>query len=71
MVVSNNLDHPSQSRGHAYRHIIFVTFTVMDSDMDSPWDETAGQSVSRDVEWTRISSEFTNVSVVKKMDPKT
>ncbi|KAJ7682905.1 hypothetical protein B0H17DRAFT_1075346 [Mycena rosella] len=29
--------------------------------MDSPWDEEANQETSRDIEWTKISSEFTNV----------
>ncbi|KAJ7260960.1 hypothetical protein B0H12DRAFT_1201632 [Mycena haematopus] len=29
--------------------------------MDSPWDEEATQETSRDAEWTKISSEFTNV----------
>ncbi|KAJ7468626.1 hypothetical protein FB451DRAFT_1368909 [Mycena latifolia] len=29
--------------------------------MDSPWDEDATQETSRDIEWTKISSEFTNV----------
>ncbi|KAJ7875383.1 hypothetical protein B0H14DRAFT_64261 [Mycena olivaceomarginata] len=29
--------------------------------MDSPWDEEATQETSRDIEWTKISSEFTNV----------
>ncbi|KAJ6614638.1 hypothetical protein B0H10DRAFT_1196773 [Mycena sp. CBHHK59/15] len=28
--------------------------------MDSPWDEDATQETSRDIEWTKISSEFTN-----------
>ncbi|KAJ7631915.1 hypothetical protein DFH06DRAFT_695995 [Mycena polygramma] len=28
--------------------------------MDSPWDEEATQETSRDIEWTKISSEFTN-----------
>ncbi|KAJ7160734.1 hypothetical protein C8R46DRAFT_905406 [Mycena filopes] len=27
--------------------------------MDSPWDEGADQANSRDIEWTKISSEFT------------
>ncbi|KAJ7777539.1 hypothetical protein DFH07DRAFT_797205 [Mycena maculata] len=30
-------------------------------DMDSPWDDGANQETSRDIEWTKISSEFTNV----------
>ncbi|KAJ7079574.1 hypothetical protein B0H15DRAFT_858268 [Mycena belliarum] len=29
--------------------------------MDSPWDENATQETSRDMEWSKISSEFTNV----------
>ncbi|KAF8183785.1 hypothetical protein K438DRAFT_1599416 [Mycena galopus ATCC 62051] len=29
--------------------------------MDSPWDEEANQETSRDIEWTKISTEFTNV----------
>ncbi|KAJ6476256.1 hypothetical protein C8R45DRAFT_1063409 [Mycena sanguinolenta] len=29
--------------------------------MDSPWDEEATPETSRDIEWTKISSEFTNV----------
>ncbi|KAF7345106.1 Yae1-N domain-containing protein [Mycena venus] len=29
--------------------------------MDSPWDEEATQETSRDIEWSKISSEFTNV----------
>ncbi|KAJ6478560.1 hypothetical protein C8R47DRAFT_984248 [Mycena vitilis] len=28
--------------------------------MDSPWDEEATQETSSDIEWTKISSEFTN-----------
>ncbi|KAJ7623659.1 hypothetical protein FB45DRAFT_112349 [Roridomyces roridus] len=30
-------------------------------DLDSPWDDTAAPSISRDIEWTKISNEFTNV----------
>ncbi|KAJ7145821.1 hypothetical protein C8R44DRAFT_755964 [Mycena epipterygia] len=33
----------------------------MDMHMDSPWDEDANQETTRDIEWTKISSEFTNV----------
>ncbi|KAJ7175929.1 hypothetical protein C8R46DRAFT_1080076 [Mycena filopes] len=29
--------------------------------MDSPWDEDANPESSRDIEWTKISSEFTTV----------
>ncbi|KAJ6526577.1 hypothetical protein DFH09DRAFT_1187530 [Mycena vulgaris] len=33
----------------------------MNMHMDSPWDDEANQETSRDIEWTKISSEFTNV----------
>ncbi|KAF5329387.1 hypothetical protein D9619_008954 [Psilocybe cf. subviscida] len=29
--------------------------------MDSPWDESADETIHRDVEWSRISEDFTNV----------
>ncbi|KAJ7482258.1 hypothetical protein B0H11DRAFT_1724055 [Mycena galericulata] len=30
-------------------------------DTDSPWDDSADQQTSRDIEWTKVSFEFTNV----------
>ncbi|KAJ3510581.1 hypothetical protein NLJ89_g4593 [Agrocybe chaxingu] len=33
----------------------------MTANMDSPWDENTDNSAIKDVEWSRISSEFTNV----------
>jgi hypothetical protein len=38
-----------------------ISYFVFVLIMDSPWDETPGNTTHQDVEWSRISSEFTNV----------
>ena len=38
--------------------------------MDSPWDEDGDNNTFKDIEWSRISSEFTNVGLVSQKKKK-
>ena len=40
-----------------------VHLRATEMDLDSPWDEVADPATTRDAEWAKLSSDFTNVSL--------